>query len=297
MKARTPTSHEQFALPFLDTTSLSGGLGLYGGFSAAKRTQPATTAQPDESETDEATAPAAPAVPAHDYRLVGDRKLAESWKGARQTISPRSDSWPRSRPKAATRAPTSRSGWRASPRSALSDLADKLFRRAGDAFAPAWEDLGARTRRARLARGPRQPEAGDPIRPLHAGVHDPRHLARLAQDGFRRRPRPRAGLRNGPVLRPRAGSARRQAGADRRRNGPHDRPDRQTPLPERPHPARGFHEGEDCRDLRPRDRQSAVLGPHRPRRRSARANCACRCTIISSLARSSGCGRAALPLS
>jgi hypothetical protein len=35
-----------------------------------------------------------------------------------------------------------------------------------------------------------------------------------------------------------------QTGPDRRRDGPNDRPDRQTPLPERPHPARGFHEGE-----------------------------------------------------
>ena len=142
MKARTPTSHEQFALPFLDTTSLSGGIGLYGGFSAAKRTQPATTAQPDESETDEATAPAAPAVPAHDYRLVGDRKLAETWKG-RATAN-----------LAAIRllAAIEAEGRHARPDEqerlarftafGASDLADKLFRRNGDKFAPAWEDLG-----------------------------------------------------------------------------------------------------------------------------------------------------------
>ena len=27
--------HDQFTLPFLDTTSLGGGLGLYGGFPTA----------------------------------------------------------------------------------------------------------------------------------------------------------------------------------------------------------------------------------------------------------------------
>ena len=40
-------------------------------------------------------------------------------------------------------------------------------------------------------------------------------------------------MRDGPLLRPFPGSRRRQAGADRRGNGPDDRPDRQTPLPER----------------------------------------------------------------
>ena len=142
MKARTPTSHEQFALPFLDTTSLSGGLGLYGGFFAPRRPQQATTAQPDESETDEATAPAAPAVPAYDYRLVGDRKLAESWKGRAE------DNLAAIRLLAAIEA----EGRHARPDEqerlarftafGASDLADKLFRRAGDGFAPAWEDLG-----------------------------------------------------------------------------------------------------------------------------------------------------------
>ena len=29
--------HDQFSLPFLDTTSLGGGFGLYGGSSAPKR--------------------------------------------------------------------------------------------------------------------------------------------------------------------------------------------------------------------------------------------------------------------
>ena len=127
-----------------------------------------------------------------------------------------------------------------------------------------------RARRTCLARGSREPQAGDAIRALHAGVHDPRHLADAAQDGLRWRPRSRARLRNGPLLRPRAGSPDGQARADRRRDGPHDGPDRKTPLSERAHPTRGFHQGAASRRLRPRDRQPAVLGPHRARRRSSR---------------------------
>ena len=68
-------SHEQFALPFLDTTSLAGGLGLYGGFSASKASPPAAIDL--EPEADEAPAAADPAL---DYRFAGDRKLAQGWK-------------------------------------------------------------------------------------------------------------------------------------------------------------------------------------------------------------------------
>ena len=127
-----------------------------------------------------------------------------------------------------------------------------------------------RARRARLARGSRESQAGDAIRALHAGVHDPRHLAGAQPDGVRRRPRSGAGLRHGSLLRPRAGAIDGQAGADRRRDGRDDRPDRQAPLPERPHPARGFHQGAASRRFRSRDRQPAVLGPHRARHRSCR---------------------------
>ena len=35
-KRRSPMDHDQFSLPFLDTTSLSGGFGLYGGSSGAE---------------------------------------------------------------------------------------------------------------------------------------------------------------------------------------------------------------------------------------------------------------------
>ena len=68
-------SNEQFALRFLDTTSLAGGLGLYSGSSAPKASPPAAIDL--EPEADEAPAAADPAL---DYRFAGDRKLAQGWK-------------------------------------------------------------------------------------------------------------------------------------------------------------------------------------------------------------------------
>jgi hypothetical protein len=43
--------HDQFTLPFLDTTSLGGGIGLYGGFTAAKPPAlPQMNLEPEEAE-------------------------------------------------------------------------------------------------------------------------------------------------------------------------------------------------------------------------------------------------------
>jgi hypothetical protein len=86
--------------------------------------------------------PQKPTVPANDYRLAGDRRLAQGWKArARDNL-------------AAIRLMTAiqAEGRRARPDEqeqlakftafGATDLADKLFRRAGEGFAPAWEDLG-----------------------------------------------------------------------------------------------------------------------------------------------------------
>ena len=190
--------HDQFTLPFLDTTSLGGGLGLYSGFPTAKSPAlPEMTFEPEEAEVVDAPDPTKPAVPAHDYRLAGDRRLAQGWKArARDNL-------------AAIRLMTAieAEGRHARPDEqellakftafGATDLADHLFRRAGEGFAPAWEDPRPRARSARLARGSRQSQECDAIRAFHAGVHDPRHLAGAAQDGVRRRARARARLWNG----------------------------------------------------------------------------------------------------
>jgi len=73
--------HDQFTLPFLDTTSLGGGLGLYSGFPTAKSPAlPEMTFEPEAAEVVDAPDPTKPGVPAHDYRLAGDRRLAQGWK-------------------------------------------------------------------------------------------------------------------------------------------------------------------------------------------------------------------------
>ena len=135
--------HDQFTLPFLDTTSLGGGLGLYSGFPTAKSPAlPEMTFEPEAAEVVDTPDPTKPTVPAHDYRLAGDRRLAQGWKArARDNL-------------AAIRLMTAieAEGRHARPDEqeqlakftafGATDLADKLFRRAGEGFAPAWEDLG-----------------------------------------------------------------------------------------------------------------------------------------------------------
>ena len=135
--------HDQFTLPFLDTTIVAEGFGLYGGFPTAKSSAHAQIdVEPEEAEVRDAPVPTKPSLPAQDYRLVGDRRLAESWKGRAE------DNLAAIRVMTAIEA----EGRHARPEEqerlakftafGASDLADRIFRRAGDAFAPAWEDLG-----------------------------------------------------------------------------------------------------------------------------------------------------------
>jgi len=77
--------HDQFTLPFLDTTSLSGGMGLYGGFPAPTfPSLPPMNLEPEEAEVVDAPEPATLVVPAKDYRLAGDRRLSHGWKARAQ---------------------------------------------------------------------------------------------------------------------------------------------------------------------------------------------------------------------
>jgi hypothetical protein len=96
----------------------------------------------EEDEALDAPIPTQPPLPAQDYRLVGDRRLAESWKGRAE------DNLAAIRLMAAIEA----EGRHARPDEqellakftafGAVDLADKLFRRAGEDVVPAWEDLG-----------------------------------------------------------------------------------------------------------------------------------------------------------
>jgi adenine-specific DNA methylase len=86
--------------------------------------------------------PPRPSLPAQNYRLADDRRLAEGWKARAE------DNLAAIRLMTAIEA----EGRHARPDEqerlakftafGAVDLADKLFRRAGEGFAPAWEDLG-----------------------------------------------------------------------------------------------------------------------------------------------------------
>ena len=146
-------SHDQFSLPFLDTTSLGGGFGLYGGSSTpAPKRAAKPSAREDaglfETPLSEPTTPLPTAtsgplvVPAHDYRLAGDRRLGQTWKARAE------DNLAAIRLMAAIEAEARHARPDEQERLArftafgASDLADKLFRRVDEGFAPAWEDIG-----------------------------------------------------------------------------------------------------------------------------------------------------------
>jgi hypothetical protein len=62
---RLPMNHDQFTLPFLDTTTLGGGFGLYGGFPTAKsRAHTHINSEPEAAEVLDAPVPIEPSVPA-----------------------------------------------------------------------------------------------------------------------------------------------------------------------------------------------------------------------------------------
>lgn len=136
-----PTSSEQFALPFLDTTSL-GGFGLYGGHSPAFR--PGATQSVDDAVADreerENLSTAASSV--QNYRLAGDRNLAATWKGRvlHNLAAIRLASLIETEGRAAR--PDEQERLARFTAFGASDVADRLFRRAGDEFSPAWEELG-----------------------------------------------------------------------------------------------------------------------------------------------------------
>jgi hypothetical protein len=87
-------NHDQFSLPFLDTTSLGGGFGLYDRSPTPKPTPTREGAGLFETPAPDPTASLPTqnrtlAITAHDYRLAG---LPKAGKRAQRTISPRSDS-------------------------------------------------------------------------------------------------------------------------------------------------------------------------------------------------------------
>ena len=144
-------NHDQFSLPFLDTTSLGGGFGLYDGSSAPKRARSLRrpTRAPDCSKRPfpNRPRPFRPRIPHRPSprRITGSPAIAalprvgktraEDNLAAIQLMTTIEAEARHARPDEQERlARFTAFG--------ASDLADRIFRRAGDAFAPAWEDLG-----------------------------------------------------------------------------------------------------------------------------------------------------------
>ena len=144
-------SHDQFSLPFLDTTSLGGGFGLYDGSSTPKRAAKSAPtregaelfeAPVSEPSSSLPTQNPTPAIAAHDYRLAGDRRLAEGWKARAEDNLAAIQLMTTIEAEARHARPDEQERLARFTAFGASDLADRIFRRAGDAFAPAWEDLG-----------------------------------------------------------------------------------------------------------------------------------------------------------
>jgi N12 class adenine-specific DNA methylase/adenine-specific DNA methylase len=130
-------SRDQFSLPFLDTTSFSTSFGLFGDFGGSE------AAAPDAGHDDEEETPSAPIIPAIDFRLAGDRKLAQAWKAraADNIAAIRLMRHIEDEARNATHEEQERLALFTS--FGASDLANNLFRRSHDeAFPRGWETLG-----------------------------------------------------------------------------------------------------------------------------------------------------------
>ena len=128
----------QYSLPFLDTTSLhNGGFNPFSGFG-----KPAAS---DDNKSDliQPTADDEPVeFPAHDFRLAGDRTLAHGWKAraADNIAAVRLTQTIENENRNAT--PEEQERLSRFTAFGASELANNIFRRAGETFPPGWEDLG-----------------------------------------------------------------------------------------------------------------------------------------------------------
>jgi adenine-specific DNA methylase len=136
-----PTDAEQFALPFLDTTSL-GGFGLFGGSSPPPVTRDAADVDDAGADRNELAKDSPLPSASRNYRLVGDRKLAATWKGRvlDNLVAIRLATQIEAEGRTARRDEQERLARFTAFGAA--EVADKLFCRAGDTFAPAWEEPG-----------------------------------------------------------------------------------------------------------------------------------------------------------
>ena len=224
-------NHDQFTLPFLDTTIVAEGFGLFGGFPTAKSSAHAQiNVEPEEAELLDAPIPAKPSLPAQDYRLAGERCLAEGWKARAEDDLTAIQLMTTIEAEARHARPDEQDRLAKFTAFGAVDLADKLFRRAGEGFALAWEDLGVE-----LEGLVSRDDLANLKRATQYAHYTPEFMVRAMWRTLRR-----MGFDGGRVLEPGCGTGlffalsrealSGQACADRRRNGSNDGPDRQTPL-------------------------------------------------------------------
>ncbi|MBV9748644.1 MAG: methyltransferase, partial [Acetobacteraceae bacterium] len=139
----TRTSHHpsQLTLSLFDTTAISG-LTLDGGTVEVPAPTHSDLSLADEPDEAASPAAAAPAIPACNWRLAGQRALAPTWKGRA------ADNLAAIRLAHAIEA----EGRHATPAEqeqlsrfvafGASELANACFRRTGEAFRPGWEEIG-----------------------------------------------------------------------------------------------------------------------------------------------------------
>ena len=195
------TTPDQLSLPLFDTTALTSSMGLYSGLSFGEPIDDSIA----ETEED---APAPVVVPARNFRLTGARRLAPDWKTRAADNIAAIRLMRQIEEEARNATPEEQERLALFTSFGASDLANNLFRRsAEDAFPKGWDTLGEDLEAARLAGRAREPRPRDAICAFHPGIHGAGHLARVASHGLLRRSRPRARMRDRPLLRPHAGSA------------------------------------------------------------------------------------------
>jgi N12 class adenine-specific DNA methylase len=128
----------QLTLSLFDTTSLTSGLTL----AAAARPSPVPDGATVEQHGPEALPPEIARAPAHTFRLTGDRALARGWKAraADNIAAIRLVQQLEAEQRPAT--PGEQQILSRFVAFGAHELANTMFRRAGEAFASGWDDLG-----------------------------------------------------------------------------------------------------------------------------------------------------------
>ena len=180
----------QLTLSFLDSTSLSSNLSLTASLS------PRTTQPPINDDETPLLPSAHRPRKAQNFRLAGDRQLAQGWKArAIDNISAiRLAHSIESEERSAT--PEEQSILSRFTAFGARDLAEQLFRRAGENFPPGWEGLGEELERL----VPRE-ELASLARSTQYAHYTPEYIVRAIWAGLER-----LGFSGGAILEPGCGT-------------------------------------------------------------------------------------------